>query len=322
MVDVVPVIIKNRKNLLLYGMLHSPMKAHRKDTAIIILSPGIKSRIAPHRLYVKMAHRYALDGYVALRFDYHGLGDSEGEVEETDVADLYRAIQQGRYVDDVIDVMDYMENEHGIGRFVLGGLCGGAITGLIAGSGDSRVVGLFGLGIPVILDGQQVNPALQMTEGQAESLRNTYFGKITDITAWKRFFSFKSDYRIIWRILFGKKPPPTMLQYPDTGTLNDNMTSLLPGREENGSNFNPLFPIVFQKMIFSSRKLLLIFSEMDRLYWEYDEKFWQPYKNMYQNHMKYIDVRVLKNANHILSFQESQNEMLMWTCDWLKENYS
>ena len=308
MVDIVPVVIKNRTNLVLYGMLHSPLGVHRKDIAIILLSPGIKSRIAPHRLYVEMARRYAMEGYVVLRFDYHGLGDSEGDVEETFVADLYGSIQQGRYVEDVLAAMDYMGEEQGIGKFVLGGLCGGAITGLITGSRDSRVVGLFGLGIPVIQDGTHVNHAKFITEGQAERLRNLYIGKIRDITAWKRFFSFRSDFRVLWQVLFKRSPKPA------------SQKRVAPSAPEN-SNLNVLFPLAFQRMIFSSRKLLLIFSEMDRLHWEYNEKFWQYYDSMYRNHMEYIDVRILKNANHILSFPESREEMLKWTCDWLKENY-
>jgi len=307
MVDVRPVIIKNRIGLSLYGMLHTPRGSHRREASILLLSPGIKSRVAPHRLYVKMAERYAKEGHVVLRFDYHGLGDSEGEVQENLVADFYRTVQQGRYVDDVFAAMDYMEAEGGIKKFVLGGLCGGALTGLLAGSGDSRVVGLFGLGIPVILDGSQMNIANHITEGQAESLRSSYYGKILDIAAWKRLLSMKSDFRLIWRIL--KPAAPKTIMNPVEGN----------GREV--SNFNPLFPLAFQKMVSSSRKLLLIFSDMDRLYWEYDEKFWQPCKEAYKDKMEYIDVRVLKDANHIISSPDSQEEMLTWTCDWLKRNY-
>ena len=308
MVDVRPVIIKNRVGLSLYGMLHAPTGSQRRGTAILLLSPGIKSRVAPHRLYVKMAERYAKEGYVVLRFDYHGLGDSEGDVKEILVADFYRTVQEGRYVDDVFAAMDYMGEERGVRKFVLGGLCGGALTGLFAGSKDSRVVGLFGLGIPVILDGSQTDPSIHMTDGQAESLRQAYYEKILDIGAWKRLLSMKSDFRLIWRVL---KP----------GAPEANMKPV----EENGgevSNFNPLFPVAFQRMISSSRKLLLIFSDMDRLYWEYDEKFWQARKETYKDRMEYIDVRVLKNANHIISSPDSQKEMLAWTCDWLKENFS
>lgn len=307
MVDVSPVIIKNRSGLLLYGMLHTSPGSQRKKTAILLLSPGIKSRIAPHRLYVKMAEHYAMEGYVVLRFDYHGLGDSEGDVKESYVADFYRTVQQGRYVDDVLAAMDYMEEEQGIGKFVLGGLCGGALTGLFAGGCDMRVVGLFGLGIPVILDGSEADPVNHMTKGQAEKLRSSYLGKLLDIRSWIRFLSLKSDFRVIWRVL----KPGVSKPIPESTD----------GNGVEGSNFNPLFPPAFQKMVLSSRKLLLIFSDMDRLYWEYDEKFWQSNKDLYKEKMEYIDVRLLKNANHILSFPESQKEMLNGSCDWLKGNY-
>ena len=320
MVDVVPVVIKNRDGLSLYGMMHSPKNSLRKKTAIILLSPGIKSHIGPHHLYVKMAKRYAAEGYVVLRFDFNGLGDSEGDVEETLVADIYGAIEQGRYVNDVLAAMDYMEKERRIGRFVLGGLCGGAITGLISGSADPRVVGLIGLGIPVINASNPANYAKNMTEGQASSLRTSYLEKIGNVTAWKRFFSFQSDYRVIRRILF-KKTPPSIMKPPPIPATSDGSIKPIEGNSRNDSNLNMLFLKAFHAMIFSSRNLLLIFSEMDRLHWEYDEKFWQPYKEVYRNKMEYIDVRIIKNANHILSFPDSQNEMLRLTCDWLKGNY-
>lgn len=321
MVEVVPVTIKNRDGLSLYGMMLFPNGSHRKMTAIILLSPGIKNHIGPHRLYVKMAERYAAEGYVVLRFDFHGLGDSEGDVEEKFVADIYGAIEQGRYVNDVLSAMDFLEKEQGIGKFVFGGLCGGAITGLIAGSGDSRVVGLIGLGIPVVNASNPANRVKNMTEGQAATLRTSYFKKILNIGAWKRFFSFQSDYRVIWRILF-KKATPSLVRPPVIPTAPDGSIKPIEGPIVNDSNLNLLFLQAFHKMIFSSRKLLLIFSDMDRLYWEYDEKFWRPNKGIYVNHMEFIDVRILKNANHIMSFPESQEEMLKWTCDWLRGNYS
>ena len=322
MVDIVPVIIKNRDGLSLYGMMHIPKDSSlRKKTAVILLSPGIKSHIGPHRLYVNMAASYAKEGYVVLRFDFHGLGDSEGDVEGTFVADIYGSIEQGRYVHDVDAAMAYLEKEQGIGRFVLGGLCGGAMTGLIAGSGDSRVVGLIGLGIPVTNASNQVNQSKYMTEGQAASLRTSYFEKIRDVSAWKRFFSFESDYRAIWRILF-RKAPPSSTQLTAISTAPDGSIKHPEGNSVNESNVNMLFPQAFHKMVFSSRKLLLIFSEMDRLYWEFEEKFWQPYKQIYRNKLNLIDVRILKNANHIISFPDSQKEMLGWTCGWLRENYN
>jgi len=147
-----------------------------------------------------MAERYAKEGYVVLRFDYHGLGDSEGDVKEILVADFYRTVQEGdMWTMSLRRWTTWGKNRESADLF--SGLCGGALTGLIAGSNDARVVGLFGLGIPVILDGSQMDPSIHMTDGQAESLRRSYYEKILDIGAWNRFFSLKSDFRVIWRIL-------------------------------------------------------------------------------------------------------------------------
>ena len=56
-VSVKPIVFKNNNNLNLYGILHTPERAN-KEFAIIILSPGIKNRVGPHRLYLKMTKRF------------------------------------------------------------------------------------------------------------------------------------------------------------------------------------------------------------------------------------------------------------------------
>ena len=60
----------------------------------------------------------------------------------------------------------------------------------------------------------------------------------------------------------------------------------------------------------SSRKVLLIFSGADRLHWEFEEKYIQNYAQEFQKLSKNIDIHVIQNANHILSFTEWQDEML------------
>ena len=164
----------NRDGHMLVGILHEPVAQARRDVAIILLSPGVKNRVAPHRLYNKMAAEYASLGFWVLRFDFYGLGDAEGEVGERLLADLYRSIQLGRYVDDTRCAMDWMQHTYGIPKFVLGGLCGGAITGLLAGAKDHDVVGLLGLGVPVILDGSNVDKVRNLTVGQIGGLRAKY----------------------------------------------------------------------------------------------------------------------------------------------------
>jgi len=308
-----PVSFDSRNNLRLFGILHLP-EAARKDVGIIILSPGIKSRVAPHRLYVKMAKRFCEMGFFVLRFDPHGIGDSEGEIEERMSADFYGSVQVGRFVNDTIDAMNWMQRKCGIPRFMLAGLCGGAITGLLAGAMDERVHSLLGLGIPVILDSVSTNQTKYMTRGQLEELRDGYLRKLLDIKSWSRFLSLKSDYRLIYKSIL------TAVKGKAGNSRMNNIDFVNPTNsgEQTGNNFNPYFPLALHNML-SSKKVLLIFSEADRLYWEFEEKYMTSYKNEFEKYKNNIEIYIAKDANHIFSFKAWQDEMLNISCAWLNK---
>ena len=63
----------------LVGVVTDPVVGARDKEdlpAIILLNAGIAHRVAPHRLYVNMARRFADMGFTVLRFDFSGVGDS------------------------------------------------------------------------------------------------------------------------------------------------------------------------------------------------------------------------------------------------------
>src|SRR5688500_9087000 len=122
----------NTAGLALYGTLHRPATPGRNLPAVVLLSPGVKMRVGPGRLYVPLTRMLNELGYTVLRFDFFGLGDSEGELQETMLVDVYNNIEVGRYVDDTLCAIKWLRQEQGFKRFVLGGLCGGAITALLA----------------------------------------------------------------------------------------------------------------------------------------------------------------------------------------------
>lgn len=305
-----PVTFHNHDGLKLFGMVHLPESGEPSSIPIILLSPGIKSRVAPHRLYIKLARHLARMGFVVLRFDFSGLGDSEGNVEEAMVADFYGAVQTGRYVSDTRAAMDWMQQEYKASRFILGGLCGGAITGLLTGTNDQRVISLFGFGIPVILDSTRIDPTKYLTGGELNAWRQGYLAKLTDSKSWRRLLTLKSNYRVIVKALMNwpkSKKVPIVLPASTAGTKQEN-------------NFNPLFPDAFEAMV-SSRKVLLIFSEADRLYWIFQERFAQPYHANLQHYHDNFEVYLVKDANHVFSFTEWQQDMLQQFSSWLGRNY-
>ena len=312
-----PIKFKNQHGANLYGILHTPSKA-TNDVGIVILSPGIKSRVAPHRLYVKMASRFCELGFTVLRFDPEGLGDSEGEIFEKFTADMYGTIQMGRYTSDTVSAMQWMRRNCDVGKFILSGLCGGAITALLTAHGQKNVCGILSLGIPVIIDASDTDSLNNMTCGQLKGIRKGYFRKLMQPKSWWRLLTLKSDYRQMIRSLF--KPflnKSNQLKNGETKPERNVKNS----SENINSNFNPKFPYAFEQTFSNDKKGLFVFSENDRLYWEFEEKFMAPYWNIFEKCKDNISIKIVKNANHIFSFPEWQNEMLSISCAWLYTHF-
>lgn len=297
------VVFPNRQGLRLFGILHVPEGETRTDVAVILLSPGVKMRVGPERLYCTLTERLVSLGLSVLRFDFYGLGDSEGEVTEELLKDVYNHIEVGRFVDDTVDSMDWMAKTCGAQRFVLAGLCGGAITGLLTAKVDARVAGLLALAITPVLASRSADPSLYITSGQLADMRRTYFSKILNPRAWLRLLSLKSDYRVILRALLQPfKPAPTA---PTASSAEPD-------------NANPLFPPAVFSMLESRRPMLLIFGSSDRLRWEYEEKFVARHRAQLEAGSPYVEVHTITDANHVLSFEPWQREMLDTSEAWLR----
>ncbi|MGH7928173.1 MAG: alpha/beta hydrolase, partial [Candidatus Binatia bacterium] len=62
----------------LVGILTDPPEAKRSTRlpGIILLNAGIIHRVGPNRMHVKIARTLAPMGFVVVRFDFSGIGDS------------------------------------------------------------------------------------------------------------------------------------------------------------------------------------------------------------------------------------------------------
>jgi uncharacterized protein len=311
----VPVSFPNQHGLSLVGMLHVPIRRRDDRTAILLLSPGVKMRVAPHRLYQKMATRFAALGYPVLRFDFHALGDAGGTAPEALLADFYQATQLGRYVGDTIAAMDWFQREHGISRFIVAGLCGGALTGLLTAQRDQRITSLLALSIPVTLDGSAIDGSKFLTDTQLEHKRQRYFRKLRvwDPAVWRswaRFLSGQAHYSLITRALM--KPLVATLK-PAVATPP---APALDGAAPS-DNTNPLFAPALLGML-RARRVLLVFAETDRLLAEFHGKFMQRHTAAFAGVAANCDIHVTPAANHIFSFAEWQQDMLDRCCTWLE----
>ncbi len=105
------------------------------DLCCLLFNAGVIHRIGPHRLNVKLARGLAEDSVASLRFDLSGLGDSRppsGSASYTEQA-----------VIDLRAAMDFVERQYGRKRFVIFGICSGAVNAQRAALADTRVAGIF-----------------------------------------------------------------------------------------------------------------------------------------------------------------------------------
>jgi pimeloyl-ACP methyl ester carboxylesterase len=304
-----PVTFRNRDGLRLFGIVHRPQTERSHPVPVILLSPGVKYRVAPHRLYVKLARHLAARGFIVLRFDFAGLGDSEGTVSEAATADFYGTVQSGRYVDDTRAAMDWMQSEYGASKFILAGLCGGAITGLLAGASDARVDALVALGLPVLVDSNAVDPTRYLTRGELDRWREGYKSKLADPKAWLRLLTFRSNYHVIFRVI---------AKWWDMRVPQEAVGAQPP--RPPADNFNPLVPGAFEAMI-AGRRVLLVFGEADRLFPIFEERLARPHAAMLQSHPGRTEICVVPGANHTFSLASCEAAMRADIDRWLGDHY-
>ena len=110
-----------------------PSSAH-KLPVFVFLSAGLLHRAGPHRLHVRLARELAGRGFISLRVDLAGRGDSPERIglknQEAAAADY----------DEIVTVLD---SRIGHRPFVLGGLCAGADNAIRLTLRDSRVIGML-----------------------------------------------------------------------------------------------------------------------------------------------------------------------------------
>jgi len=111
----------------LVGLLHQGLPGNK--TGVLIVVGGPQYRVGSHRLFTTMARELAELGYPVFRFDYRGMGDSDGEQRMFDTID-----------DDIESaVAAFRHHEPGLDRIVLFGLCDGASAAVMYAGKDSSI---------------------------------------------------------------------------------------------------------------------------------------------------------------------------------------
>jgi len=183
-----PVVIGSAAPL--FGIVTEP-RAREVSGAVILLNVGADYHIGASRMYVSLARRWVQRGYVVLRLDLAGLGDSGTRLGRPD-----NEVFPPAAIDDIDSAMEFLCGRYGVRDITLAGMCSGAYHALraaVAGLPTNRIL--------------MVNPqnffwkegmSLQTLQ-LAEVVRNpgVYRERALSAKAWRRLLTGRVN---IWRI--------------------------------------------------------------------------------------------------------------------------
>src|SRR5512139_956031 len=117
----------------LVAVVTEPAPGTMPGPTFVFVSAGLVHRVGPNRMYAHLARRVAARGCTAVRLDLSGIGDSEARLDGLPADEAYVA--------DIRAIMDAMAARGASARFVLAGLCSGAVNSFRTALADERVVG-------------------------------------------------------------------------------------------------------------------------------------------------------------------------------------
>ena len=127
-----PVFIASKT--MLFGIVSEPRLTAGPRRGVLLLNSGADYHIGANRLHVSLARRWARLGYVVLRLDLSGLGDS-GTSEGCTDDDVFPATA----IADTRAAADFLRNRYSIDSMTIGGVCSGAYHALRAAVEDVAV---------------------------------------------------------------------------------------------------------------------------------------------------------------------------------------
>lgn len=163
-----PIVFDCEGNRLI-GIITHPAKP--AAIGVIIIVGGPQYRAGSHRQFTLLARHLATQGIASIRFDYRGMGDSEGEMRNFEHIDA-----------DIRAAIDVLQlHAPTVRQVALWGLCDAASAALYYGHTDTRITQL------ILLNPWVHSPA---TAAQAR-LKGYYLKRLLQPSFWRKFLTGK-----------------------------------------------------------------------------------------------------------------------------------
>ncbi|WP_166454585.1 hydrolase 1, exosortase A system-associated [Duganella rivi] len=178
----------------LIGILHVPDEPLSRG--VLIVTGGPQYRVGSHRQFVLLARHLAEHHVPVMRFDYRGMGDSEGDMRD------FENIQ-----DDLeAAIGEFFTTMPAMKELVLWGLCDGATAAAFHAWSDPRITGLV-----------LANPWVRTAQGEARTtLRHYYLHRLRDRDFWRKLrqgrFGLRPAFDSFRRVLTAARQPTAQVE--------------------------------------------------------------------------------------------------------------
>lgn len=262
----------------LYGTLHLPEGDCKRGVIVVVGGP--QYRVGSHRQFVDLARALARAGIAVLRFDYRGMGDSEGEFTGfTGIgADIAAAVDA------------FSRRLPQVQKLSLWGLCDGATAAACYAAKDPRIGGLILL-----------NPWVRSEAGEARAyLRHYYWQRLTQPELWQKLRQGKFDFRASVRSFVGalRRSAP-VVSSPESVEQPDLVTQVGQGLDK-----------------FSGR-VLLVLSGRDLTASEFKDALRGSRVLKRRTSQPHYRLEHLTESDHTFSRQKWKDRVANWTIEWM-----
>ena len=258
----------------LMGVVNKP-DSTKSNVGVILLTAGMLHHVGPFRLYVNLARRLEQLGIPSLRFDLSGIGES------LPVASGGTSLQ--RAANETRQAMDFLQENYGVERFVLFGLCSGADDGFHTAIDEDRIDGL------VLLDGCGYPTA----EFNKRRVFAHYLPRVKSLTWWKRKVSRSG---------------------------NDAPSSLPIGNDIREFPSRDVAAKQLQGLVDRGTKLHFIYSGGVSEYYNHESQFDEMFHDV--DFRGQVTSRFLPEMDHVAILCEDRAELVTEISDWVSRSFT
>lgn len=279
------------------GMLHLPNQPFKRGLLIIVGGP--QYRVGSHRQFTLLARYLATEGIAVMRFDYRGMGDSEGNMGKPEPCEHVE--------EDIRVAIDaFLAHVPDLEELALWGLCDGASAAMLYASTDPRITGIVAL-----------NPWVSTKAGAAKTyLKHYYVQRLFNINLWRKILRFEFDFTASLKSFLH-----TLAALFNTNQNQSELSSLSdiePLKPDNANCTPPIHERTAHGLNRFDGRVLFIISGNDLIAAEFmnlvsSDKKWQ--KLMRSPH---ITLREFQDADHTFSCREWRDQVAVWTRDWIQ----